>query len=383
MVRRFALLLSLSGALVAGYLTLAHLRGAHVACTGKGCDAVQQSIYAEVGPIPTAAFGFLYYISLSVLILIEWLGRRREALLRCACLLSALAVLVSLVLTGISAFVIRAYCTWCLVSAAICLLLFPLILLIRRRDDVVRDPTLAAYSMDRKFIVVVVGVALFAMVRGSMLVRPAPPPPPRVVRPPVLFTAENHALGSPKAPHTIVEFADFQCPSCKKHFQEFMAFFRDPKNAARVRWVFRHLPLDNHQYAFEAALAAEAAAEQGKFFEMGKLLYRNQPKFTRRELESYAEQLGLDMKRFRSDIASPQVLKRVESDRQFALRLGINAVPTFFVDGEVAPATLNREALKLIAQSPPPRPSLQHPQREKGEQMRSLSSPQRQPSLNR
>jgi len=378
MVRKLTLLLSLGGTLVTGYLTLAHLRGAHVSCMGHECDAVQQSLYAQVGSISTAAFGLVFYVCITVLVLMEWLGRRREPVLKLAVTLSLIAAAVSIALTGISAFVIRAYCTWCLVSAGICVLLVPLTFLIRKRNDVERDPALAHYLMDRKYALVVVGVALFTAVRGSSMVRPPLPTAAPMVNLPDLFGEENHILGNVNAPHTLVVFSDFECPRCKEHYLELYNFLQADENAKRIRWVYRHQPLVNHTKALEAALAAEAAAEQGKFFEMGELLYENQAKFDRRQLEGYARRLGLDVGQFRSDIASPKVLARVEKDKQAANGLQINSVPTFYVDGKLVPAGLGPGALKQIAESPAP-PSEPNRQGTSGE-MRPPSPPSSQPS---
>ena len=106
--------------------------------------------------------------------------------------------------------------------------------------------------------------------------------------------AKDNSMGDPNAPITIEEFSDFQCPFCKAvvpTVQQVMTQY-----AGKVRWVFRDFPIVSlHPLAPKAHEAARCAAEQGKFWEYHDLLFANQRALTRPDLESYAEQLGLDM----------------------------------------------------------------------------------------
>lgn len=138
--------------------------------------------------------------------------------------------------------------------------------------------------------------------------------------------------GSPMAQVTIVEFSDFQCPYCGRAapiLQQVLDEFE-----GRVRLVFKHYPLSSaHPRAMPAARAAIAAGNQGKFWEMHDLLFEHQRQLEDDDLESYAEQLGLNMDRFRADMASAATQRRIEQDRAEGKRVGVEGTPTFFVNG--------------------------------------------------
>ena len=100
----------------------------------------------------------------------------------------------------------------------------------------------------------------------------------------------------------------------------------------QVRWVFRHLPLDAvHPHAEDAAKAAEAAGQQGHFFEMARTLFANQKALAREDIRGYATALGLDMDRFVDDFRSAEVIRRVDDDRLDAEMMDLHSTPTFFV----------------------------------------------------
>lgn len=149
--------------------------------------------------------------------------------------------------------------------------------------------------------------------------------------------------GDAKAKVTIEEFADFQCPPCARFSVALHNL--EQEYHGRVRLVFRHYPLTNHQKARPAALAAEAAALQGKFWEMHDFLYKNQsawstvadvgPLFT-----TYATAIGLDSDRFIADMAKPELDARVSADQERATSRGVTQTPTLFVNNELVPAKL-------------------------------------------
>jgi len=138
-------------------------------------------------------------------------------------------------------------------------------------------------------------------------------------------------LGSPMAPITIVEFSDFQCPHCAAANPELHRVVSE--HEGRVKLVFKHYPLPGHPRAVFGARAAEAAAHQGKFWEMAEMLFTHQQAFEDADLEKYAEQIGLDMTRFRADYASPEVAKVVDADRAEGEAVKIEGTPTVYVNG--------------------------------------------------
>ena len=151
----------------------------------------------------------------------------------------------------------------------------------------------------------------------------------------------NHVRGSKSAVVTIEEFGDFQCPPCsimatalKKIEEEY---------GSRLRVVFHHFPLAVHIHAREAAVAAEAADSQGKFWEMHDVLYREQSLWSKADkvdtlFQGYAQTLGVDVERFKKDVQDPAVIARVDADQKLGSSRGVTSTPTLFVNGVAVPA---------------------------------------------
>jgi protein-disulfide isomerase len=142
----------------------------------------------------------------------------------------------------------------------------------------------------------------------------------------------DHIQGPADAPVTLVEYGDYQCPYCGAAYpiiKEVQARMGD-----RLRFVFRNFPIStSHPRAEQAAEAAEAAAAQGKFWEMHDLLYENQERMGDDDLHAYAEQLELDVDRFDRELAEHGHAKRVHEDFMSGVRSGVNGTPTFYVNG--------------------------------------------------
>jgi protein-disulfide isomerase len=139
--------------------------------------------------------------------------------------------------------------------------------------------------------------------------------------------------GPESAPVTIVEFSDFQCPFCARALPSVQRLIK--ANHENVRFVFKNFPLDSHPDANLTHMAALAAGEQGKFWEMHDLIFARQKNLRRADLLSLASQLGLDMSKFEKDLDNPRLRTRIEDDKREGERLGVSATPTFVVNGEV------------------------------------------------
>jgi protein-disulfide isomerase len=143
-------------------------------------------------------------------------------------------------------------------------------------------------------------------------------------------------IGPADAPVTLVEYSDFQCPTCAFYhpvLKRLKGEFGD-----RLRFVYRHFPLvRSHAHAMLAARAAEAAGRQGKFWEMHGLIFEGQKEWSagkpREKFLEYARKLGLEMKRFEADLESAAVRDSVERARAEAERLMLSGTPTFFING--------------------------------------------------
>jgi protein-disulfide isomerase len=146
-------------------------------------------------------------------------------------------------------------------------------------------------------------------------------------------TKKDHIQGLFNAPVTLVEYGDYQCPYCRMVY--FVIKQIEEELGDSLRFVFRNFPLKEvHPYALMAAQVAEAAALQNKFWEMHDLIYENQDALSQEALLNFAEQLELNMKKFRSDVQSPTVMNKIEEDFRGGVHSGVNGTPTFFINGE-------------------------------------------------
>jgi len=146
-----------------------------------------------------------------------------------------------------------------------------------------------------------------------------------------IATNDQPSLGSADAPVTIVAFTDYQCPSCAAIHPVLEKLVKEYGN--KVRLVTRDFPLSQHTDAFKAAEAAEAAREQGKYWEYIQVLLRNQSALGVEKLKSYATDLALDRTRFDSALDSGKFKESVQRDLEDGVTLGINGTPTIFING--------------------------------------------------
>ena len=154
------------------------------------------------------------------------------------------------------------------------------------------------------------------------------PDPGRVYDVPV---GDSPIRGQDSAKVTIVVACDFECGYCKRG-QPTLEQVRDTYGNS-VRLVFKHNPLPFHKEAMNAALAAEAAREQGKFWEMHDLLLAHQHQLGEDQYAAWAEQLGLDVTRFETDLRSSALRQRIEADQRLVRSLGGKGTPSFWVNG--------------------------------------------------
>ena len=145
--------------------------------------------------------------------------------------------------------------------------------------------------------------------------------------------ADDHVLGSPDSPVTVLEYGDYQCPYCRGAARDVHEML--DRYPGTVRFVFRNFPIPQlHPQAEQAAEAAEAAAAQGKFWEMYELLLQPASHLDLGSLLRYAERLGLDVDWFRTDVTGKAHAARIERDVREGLQNGVNATPKFYVNGQ-------------------------------------------------
>ena len=144
-------------------------------------------------------------------------------------------------------------------------------------------------------------------------------------------TSGSPFLGKEDAPVTLVVFSDFQCPFCSKVQPLLDEVLK--KNPDKLKIVFKHLPLQMHKQARPAALAAIAAHEQGKFWQMHDALFAASKNLNTESIEKAAKDIGLDMKKFHKDLASEATLKKLKKDMTDAGKASVGGTPTLFVNG--------------------------------------------------
>ena len=167
-----------------------------------------------------------------------------------------------------------------------------------------------------------------ALAARAVPTAPRGPDPSRIYE---IATAGAAAKGPDDAPITIIEFADFECPFCGRVTSTLRRI--EDVYKGRVKFVWKHLPLSIHVNAVPAALAAEAARKQGKFWEYHDKLFENQQQLTMSDLKRYSQELQLDEALFENHMSEPELRERVDADREEADQLEVNVTPSFFING--------------------------------------------------
>lgn len=153
----------------------------------------------------------------------------------------------------------------------------------------------------------------------------------------IQITAEDHVKGAENGTVTLVEYSDLQCPACKS-FAPLVSQLIE-QNSDTVRFVYKHFPLSQHEFASEAAYAAEAAGLQGKFYEYHDILFAQQDTWSaegdvEKSFLAYAEELELDLEQFKKDMASDNVKTKVEKDQLSGVAAGVDSTPSFYLNGK-------------------------------------------------
>jgi protein-disulfide isomerase len=162
----------------------------------------------------------------------------------------------------------------------------------------------------------------------------SPQPPPVTDDHQAGLSAADHMMGLEDAPFTLLEYGDYECPYCavaEPKVRRLVETF-----GPQLRFVFRHLPLvELHPHAELAAEAAEAAAAQGKFWAMHRLLFGAPNHLSLADLTKHAQTIGLDMTRFHAEMADRIYTQRVQEHRRSAVLRDVHTTPTFILHGKV------------------------------------------------
>ncbi len=348
------------------------------------CDVVLSSRYASLAGVSVAAWAILYYFAVLGLAAGVAVANRASARETLGTLIVGAAVwglLFSIYMAVIAFFVLHTICLMCgalyLVSVGFFLAAWRLrigLRVIGRRQAAARagqDRLVFAGSIAAAVALIAIG-SWEALGRGGRLTDAADIARRRpdfyrwyLSQPlaQVALDARRNARGSAEASVTIVEFSDFECAHCAAFHQSLEDVLH--QMGKRVRVVFRHFPLDSacnpkvatpvHPSACMAAVAAECAAEQGKFWQYHNLLFANQQQLGRAFLVQYATRLGMDVARFTDCLGTTEAPERVRDDIEEASRLGVDSTPTVFINGRKIKGALEPELLSnavILASTP-------------------------------
>ena len=352
--RRIALVSAIVGAGVSAYLLLEYLNNSGGVClTGGGCDAVRASSFAYPLGIPLPLFGVVFY---AAAVWLTWrttdparlFGQDPRLLLAA---LGLVGIAVSAFLTGVEAFVIHGFCTWCLVQAgaAVALGVAALSGSLASRDGPMasRDASRRARRQAERasenerrslrrygaassaaMAILVIGLLATSALAGAGAV--APSPSTGVDLAPASAPRIGHG------PVTVVEFADFQCPACAGT----SSLLQQLVDAESITLVYRYFPLPQHPLAQLTATAAAAAALQGKFWPLHDKIFATQGDWTHLDeagakeyLIQLATQAGLDTAQWETNWQSAAVAETVTSDATAAAALSLPQTPSIFING--------------------------------------------------
>jgi protein-disulfide isomerase len=165
-----------------------------------------------------------------------------------------------------------------------------------------------------------------------------------------VVTPEDHVLGPADAPVTVLEYGDYECPYCRGAFRDVHEML--DRYPGKIRFVFRNFPIQQvHPHAEQAAEAAEAAAVQGKFWEMYEQLLQPYASLDTDALIDYAQRTGLDIPRFLADITDQRYARKIDSDQREGIRNGVNQTPKFYVNGQRVDGKVPLENLEEMVRS--------------------------------
>jgi protein-disulfide isomerase len=211
----------------------------------------------------------------------------------------------------------------------------------------------------------IIALVLVVLVAGAIIVSrfaqpatTATPFTPRTINAPTGVTSEGYAYkGRLDAPVTVIEYGDFQCPSCAAFAtQQEAAIDQRYVETGKVRFIYHDFPLQQHNNAVIAAAAARAAGEQGKFWQMHDLLFARQRAWSSSSniqplLVSYAEAIGLDRQAFEQTLTSEKFFPALIAAREQSEQRGVQATPTFEVNGTLVDASQLEAAIEAALQA--------------------------------
>jgi len=187
-------------------------------------------------------------------------------------------------------------------------------------------------------------------IKNMLRAKAGPPPPPQNV---TVSLDDDPSQGDPNAPLTLVEFSDYQCPFCARHFRETLPKIEaEYIKTGKVRYVFRDFPLDFHAQAERAAQAAHCAGDQGKYWPMHHQLFSDPRAIGLDDFTVQATAIGLDLVRFNTCLSEKKYAEEVKKDLKEGQLLGITGTPGFFLGRTDAAGNQVKGANAIIGAQP-------------------------------
>jgi len=356
LLNRISLVLGSIGLYVALLLTLEKAMNIKLPCgNGGGCSKVADHPSGMFLDVPVAYYGLFGYILITLITVLRFSTdhANQRSLTNIAVVLTGIGALASVWLQYISFTVIRAFCPYCFTSAVAMVSLFVVQLLLRKSlaasnvsEAVVLDgeyprPGTADIQTDKKWKLIAYAVPALALAiaygQSTMLSRQLGGVSALTAEKMAgieLISKDSHIFGDPAAPVTILEYADLGCPTCQLVAPRLKEYVE--KNPGKIRLVYRHFLLDQHELSPTAAAMSEIAADKGRFWEYIRALMAG---LNGKEIEEVqpimdaAAAAGLDTKEMLDrlkDVNDP-VYARITADRKVADAIGVNSTPTFVV----------------------------------------------------
>jgi len=342
LLNRITLVLGSIGLYVAMLLTLEKAMNITLPCgSGGGCAKVAEHPSGYFLTIPVAYFGLVGYLLLSLIAVLRFNTDRANfrSLTVVATGLGAIGTLASLYLQLISFTVIHAVCPYCLTSAVAMTLIFVTQVLLLKETKKATDEQLVDTASPFKLLklglpLVALAVAGIQSTTLQSSLRGVAAFSESKLGGLPLIGNQPHSFGDEKAPITIVEFADLGCPTCQKMAPQVKEFIE--KYPGKVRLVYRHFLIDQHEMSPTAAAMAEIAADKGRFWDYTRALMAGMDGNEIHDVEpilSAARAAGLDPKDMlpRLQDTNDPVYQRISDDRKVADAIGVKGTPTFIL----------------------------------------------------
>ncbi len=354
------MLLSWVGVALAGLLTAEKWGAVNLQCgPGNGCAVVAQHPSSSWFGIPVALFGLLMYLALAGFgVMRIWADEAAwKRTTKWGLMLSGVGVVVALALMWTMFTVIKVRCDYCLASHIILFIIFALHAIQLKMPA----PSMEQRRMDPVFSVAGIVLAIGALSLQSAMPKTQVNLLPAELQPSAVLPDAQQTKGPADAKITIVEFADYVCPACRKVYPELQKAL--DANEGKVRFAFRNLPLyqiQGHEMSLPLAVASEFAKDQGKFWDFYHAAFDASSEQYIQSIDgvyAIAKSVGLDVDKLRNEIDSGEskYLEAVAQDSDRAASLGINATPSFvvFVEGENPRILMAGDVLKLLGATPP------------------------------